>query len=196
MSTSERTTDRYVCPCGKGTWSHHCDYPDHAYARPSYSFALDCPECSRTWVVLSGTGFPPTLVREADRAEYQAMIERSRAATKTLQEYVTMHCASGWIEKAATFKTRKELHTWLRSNKFTTLNLPDFYKQGSDRGYDKVILAMLPWMDRDKLATHTGHRPPDALYDALDAAKEAETAAGKAMHANAITCGTVKVAEA
>lgn len=49
MSTSEKWTTIYVCPCGKGKIIEKVDSPDNAFSRTTYEYNIECPDCSKNW---------------------------------------------------------------------------------------------------------------------------------------------------
>jgi hypothetical protein len=58
MSTSEKFTRNFCpCPCGKGKILEHIDSPDNPWSKTHFSYELECPDCSKEWVLEETTLF-------------------------------------------------------------------------------------------------------------------------------------------
>jgi hypothetical protein len=84
MATDDHTTAESKCPCGNGTISVTRTTPDHPWARASqttYSAALNCPECCKTYAILGGQGdqMPGLVLKSAIDAHRGARVAHQSA---------------------------------------------------------------------------------------------------------------------
>lgn len=87
MATDDYTTIDSKCPCGKGTISVTRTTPDHPWAKASqttYSGALNCPECRKTFAILNGhrDQMPSLVLRSAIEAHQAARTAYRSAETR------------------------------------------------------------------------------------------------------------------
>lgn len=52
MSTSEKWTNPYPCPCGGGHLLEHVDSPDNPWSRTTRKYELACEPCATNWTVV------------------------------------------------------------------------------------------------------------------------------------------------
>ena len=89
MATDDYTTIDSKCLCGNGTISVTRTTPDHPWAKASqtsYSGALNCLECRKTYAILNSSGDQmPSLVLRSAVDGHDAAQVAYRAAEKTIR---------------------------------------------------------------------------------------------------------------
>lgn len=89
MATDDVTTLSSPCPCGGGKIRVTQTSPDHPWVKASqihYSGTLDCPECSKEFVIEDGwSGAKPVMVRRADREAKTRAESAVRAAEREFE---------------------------------------------------------------------------------------------------------------
>ena len=83
MATTDYTVMRSPCLCGQGQIVVTQEMPDHPWVRASqisYSGALECAHCSKTYTVINDWGSKPYVAKLSDVAKFELAKEANAKA--------------------------------------------------------------------------------------------------------------------